>query len=511
MPENVDKSIDNLTIIEIKSELRKRGLSMSGCKGVLLDRLRESLQQNSAEPESSRSDVTTMTPGSNQPGPEDNSVSLRCVLLAVNQLQADVRALDLKFTNHISAISEKLSTAFPDKEKLTQLELEKQKLLDTIDMLRRDNNKNTITPPVARVEQLKTCSSTIGCTSVPTKNRFAPLSETPDGDADILDEDSGVAEAEKIIDSYYDALRPSTNGRHTPESERNVSFHEQLRQYREKHRNKYNSDPASKADVLIIGDSMIKHISGPRLSRSKQIKCFAKPGVKVDDIYPHAIGLIKKHKPREVIVHVGTNNIREEPDAIYNIIVSVGETLESVSDINRVTISGIIHRNGETEVEKSKVTSVNHSLNEFAEKHNWGFVDNSNITCRHLCSDGVHLSRQGQGVLAKNFLRHIYQGSTPLEQHRRAPQSPSRLHPRHTENEAPKLYSEAVRKPTAQQDRGFWRPLWKTRKRRSQSQSPERLSPRTRATNNRRPLPSQEHEWLRYQQKMTNLNRNRLP
>ena len=223
MPENVDKTIDNLTIIEIKSELRKRGLSMSGCKGVLLDRLRESLQQNSAEPESSRSDVTTMTPGSNQPGPEDNSVSLRCVLLAVNQLQADVRALDLKFTNHISAISEKLSTAFPDKEKLTQLELEKQKLLDTFDMLSRDNNKNTITPPVARVEQLKTCSSTIGCTSVPTKNRFAPLSETPDGDADILGEDSGVAEAEKIIDSYYDALRPSTNGRHTPESERNVS------------------------------------------------------------------------------------------------------------------------------------------------------------------------------------------------------------------------------------------------------------------------------------------------
>ena len=47
-----------------------------GCKGVLLDRLRESLQQNSAEPESSRPDVTTLTPGSNQPISEDNALSL---------------------------------------------------------------------------------------------------------------------------------------------------------------------------------------------------------------------------------------------------------------------------------------------------------------------------------------------------------------------------------------------------------------------------------------------------
>ena len=146
-------------------------------------------------------------------------------------------------------------------------------------MLMSSNNDAINHSPVSMVAQLKPRSTIIECAPVPTMNMFAPLfTDALDDDDTVATVDDSIAEAEKVIDSYYDMIMPLASENPHPtcitESDSHASFQQQLRQYREKHKEKQNSAVTTKVDVLIVGDSIIKHISGPWLSRSKQVKMF---------------------------------------------------------------------------------------------------------------------------------------------------------------------------------------------------------------------------------------------
>ena len=149
--------------------------------------------------------------------------------------------------------------------------------------------------------------------AVTTQNCFAVLSTD-----DIKDDTSkdSVTEAEWLIDSYYDILIPNHEAEtKKPELEfvqtEPMSLQQQLDQYRKKHKERHDTASKIKTDVIVIGDSMIKHIKGHRLSRTKHVRCAAKPGAKIYTIYSHAIGHINQHRPAEVILHIGTNNTRD--------------------------------------------------------------------------------------------------------------------------------------------------------------------------------------------------------
>ena len=162
--------------------------------------------------------------------------------------------------------------------------------------------------------------------------------------------------------------------------------------------------------TVIIGDSMVRHISGKRLSEHlENQRVFVKSygGMKVGDTKYHAFPNMK-YNPNHIIVHVGTNEIRTRKTAtkIANDIMKVCMGLKS--DDNDVSVSGLVLRGDEEENEKVK--EVNCILKRLCREHNYYFIDHSNIPpTRKFLVEGLHLEKAGNNIFFNNifdFLRY---------------------------------------------------------------------------------------------------------
>ena len=74
---------------------------------------------------------------------------------------------------------------------------------------------------------------------------------------------------------------------------------------------KENRNKNSRRHIFIIGDSMVKHINGPGISKNDQVQVKTHPGATADAI----IGYIKPiicQKPDIVFVHSGTNDLTKD-------------------------------------------------------------------------------------------------------------------------------------------------------------------------------------------------------
>ena len=74
-----------------------------------------------------------------------------------------------------------------------------------------------------------------------------------------------------------------------------------------------NSDEVNtkKPVVVIAGDSLIKNVQGWRVSKGMKVKTVVKafPGASVEDMFDYIKPTIKHH-PEEIILHVGTNDLK---------------------------------------------------------------------------------------------------------------------------------------------------------------------------------------------------------
>ena len=186
----------------------------------------------------------------------------------------------------------------------------------------------------------------------------------------------------------------------------------QINQYRNKHKklstttskpsvsvkvqptptHKHAHDQATTAaDILVIGDSMIKHLQPGRLSRKRRVICRTMRGAKIEDVVQRAKDIASKHSVSEVIIHVGTNNTSDDPETIAAKITSLCDTLQPTS----VTISSIIHRKYQSLRERKKAEDANELLKSITTRKHWGFIDNRNINTDHLMTDGIHVNSGG--------------------------------------------------------------------------------------------------------------------
>ena len=121
---------------------------------------------------------------------------------------------------------------------------------------------------------------------------------------------------------------------------------------------------------------------------------------------PKVRDLLEKSKPSTVILHVGTNNTKDDPDTVVNKLVYAAETVTEKSSAS-VTLSSIIHRRSETIAQKNRVQVVNRKLQDISSLRGWGFISNSNINDVHLANDGVHLNSRGTATFASNLIKHL--------------------------------------------------------------------------------------------------------
>ena len=160
--------------------------------------------------------------------------------------------------------------------------------------------------------------------------------------------------------------------------------------------------------VFIAGDSIIQHVQGWKLSTSDKhvaVKSFS--GARIADMDDYLKPLLRKD-PDEIILHVGTNNIRDEsPRSVAEGIVNLVTQAQQDFPSTRLAISPLLPRSDNLDF-NDKIKEANKILNSFCTSRGLTLLHITNIDLTCLNRRGVHLNRKGSALLSNcyaDFLR----------------------------------------------------------------------------------------------------------
>ena len=204
-------------------------------------------------------------------------------------------------------------------------------------------------------------------------------------------DDSNVKDATDIEQHDFNQNKKTTNE------------HSDKEKTEKKKQNKDN--PSSSKNVY----SMVKNVEGWKLKKSLRqnqnvfVRSFS--GAKIKCMKDYVKPCIRENNPEYIILHVGTNELKSDstPERIAKSVVDVGKNIQS--DNRTVAISSIVPRNDNF---NNKAMEVNKELCKMCEREKLFFVDNSNINPKtHLNGSKVHINRNGDVKLGKNFVNFI--------------------------------------------------------------------------------------------------------
>ena len=89
---------------------------------------------------------------------------------------------------------------------------------------------------------------------------------------------------------------------------------------------------ASKKEIIIVGDSMIKHVNGRDVSRDNSVKIRCHPATTdiIDYVRPTA-----RKKPDMIIIHTGTNDIQ-------NKVITLQKVRKAITTIKEIDVNNEI-------------------------------------------------------------------------------------------------------------------------------------------------------------------------
>ena len=155
--------------------------------------------------------------------------------------------------------------------------------------------------------------------------------------------------------------------------------------------------------VFIAGDSIIQHVQGWDLSTNDKhvaVKSFS--GARIADMEDYLKPLLRK-EPDEIILHVGTNNIRDEsPRSVAEGIVNVVTQIQQDFPSTRLAISPLLPRSDNLEL-NDKIKEANKILKSFCSSRGLTLLRVTNIDLTCLNRRGVHLNRKGSSLLSNCY------------------------------------------------------------------------------------------------------------
>ena len=160
-----------------------------------------------------------------------------------------------------------------------------------------------------------------------------------------------------------------------------------------------------KKKIFIVGDSMIKNITGTGISRDHTVKIRPHPGATNIDMCDY-IKPELRHQPDVIILDCGTNDIPNE----INTLKKLKKLLKEIEGYDthkkpRLVISGLIKRYDQDLNEDIK--SINGKIQSLCTSKGLPFIDNSNIDKSCLNKSKLHLNRRGLYFLADNFKKFV--------------------------------------------------------------------------------------------------------
>ena len=131
-------------------------------------------------------------------------------------------------------------------------------------------------------------------------------------------------------------------------------------------------------EIMIVGDSMIKHVNGREVSRddSVKIRCHL-VGFTTDDIIDYVRPTARK-KPDMIIIHTGANDIQNKVNTLQKVrkvIITIKEI--EVNNEVQIAFSGAIHCDDQDFEEEIK--EINRKLDNSCKGKEIKFINNNNI------------------------------------------------------------------------------------------------------------------------------------
>ena len=168
---------------------------------------------------------------------------------------------------------------------------------------------------------------------------------------------------------------------------------------------KENRNKNSRRQIFIIGDSMVKHINGPGISKNDQVQVKTHPGATTDDIIDYIKSTIRQ-KSDIVIVHSGTNDLTKAVNTMNRVrkVVAAEKEIDTEGKI-KLGFSGIVAGG---DINKEDIVSTKNRLEKYCKGNEFFFIDNNNIDASCLNKSKLHLNRKGTSYLANNFRNHIF-------------------------------------------------------------------------------------------------------
>ncbi|KAG8291608.1 hypothetical protein J6590_056064 [Homalodisca vitripennis] len=170
-----------------------------------------------------------------------------------------------------------------------------------------------------------------------------------------------------------------------------------------------DSKPSSK-NVLVLGDSMIRHAIPSTLSEEVILEC--RPGARITDLKEVLLSYVN-HRFSVIHIHVGTNNLRRgyRGGPGYNGGHGKREALHDMADLlfttkknfpnSKVFVNSIIIR---SDISYKALHDFNVQLDLMCNNFGVMFVEaNCWVSRRHLARDGRHLNREGVSRLSSLF------------------------------------------------------------------------------------------------------------
>ena len=158
----------------------------------------------------------------------------------------------------------------------------------------------------------------------------------------------------------------------------------------------------------LAGDSIIQHVQGRKLSMSDKhvpVKSFS--GARISDMDDYLKPLLRK-EPDSVILHVGTDNIRDESSlSVAEGIINMASQVQQDFPSTRLAISPLLPRSDNLEL-NDKIKEANKILNSLCSSRGLTLLHMTNIDLTCLNRRGVHLNRKRSALLTNcyaDFLR----------------------------------------------------------------------------------------------------------
>ena len=434
-------NIDVMNIAELKAQLQQRSLSTTGRKAELKMRLLQDMESRKADVPSEESDdclkvsdfelfasdyeefksfvidrlsilLDYSTEQSNNDSTENEVLTLR---RENAKLQEEIRSKKESDLNSQRAIED-----LKHKIKFLRDELENKKVIigiltkDNEDLRKNDwdivdarntnrkhiqNRQNDLLSTKNRLNDLTIVEPTT------TSNRFQVLENEPSHNVWNIHEENCFIRKEKSPQNKTVRETRSYNRHIVQNPDNNVQ--------RWKDQPKKNGSNKHK-NILVIGDSIIKHISYRKLNSHVQNgKVFVKsfPGATVSQLEHYITPHLTERCPDIVGLHIGTNNIKPRYPAhektsleIANHVINIARKCKE-HGVKEVFISSITCRSNRHEMQK--VLDTNCHLMNLCNTQKFHFISNSNIQLQNLWEDGLHLGDSGIEILENNFISSL--------------------------------------------------------------------------------------------------------